>query len=157
MTTHNHIIVWTARVKLAALVAAAVVAGACTSNGQGIATPASIFEPGIVRPTAPLRRAVSGRVLASTPEGQVPVEGALVEASRDSAAYSAVTDAEGRYVFESLAIGWWTIVVQKDGYRGVTAEVDLTDSTSVDFLLRVDSAEVDGAESEGSNSSRDRR
>ena len=149
MKTQSHIIVWTAgaSARLAVCVAAALMFGGCTSNGSALLQPS---DAGGTRPT-PLQFSILGNVRTETAEGEAPVEGAVVLISRSSGAVTATTDAEGRYVIGDLAIGRWTVAVQKDGYQQVSAEVDLTDTTSVDFVLPVD-PEAQTAESGDSES-----
>jgi hypothetical protein len=122
-------IVWTAdRVKWLALVGiVAVTAAAC---GKSPTAP----TPGPVPPAA-TTYSLSGAVLTAGEDGAVPIEGARVAISREADTFEAVTGADGRYEFSNLAAGFWTILVQKEGYADATAEVELSDSTSVDFML----------------------
>jgi hypothetical protein len=145
MTSESHIIVWTAgtSVKLAVCVAAALLFGGCTSNGEGF----SPVDPGGTRPAA-LQYSILGSVFARTPTGEIPVEGAVVEISRGSGSVSATTDADGRYILENVTVGRWTLAVQKAGYRAVTAQVDLTDTTSLDFVLPAEDADAESTSEE---------
>ena len=149
MTAQSHIIVWTAgaSAKLAICVVAALFFGGCTSNADGFLP----VEPGGTRPSTALQYSLLGSVRAETADGEVPVEGAEVIIARGSGSYSAITDADGRFAL-LVAAGRWSLAIQKAGYRVVTAEVDLTNTTSVDFVLASEESPSEQAQSEEAES-----
>jgi hypothetical protein len=153
MTGQSHIIVWTAgaSAKLAVCVAAALFFGGCTSNVDGFLP----LEPGGTRPATVLQYSILGSVRAETAEGEVPVEGAEVVIARGSGSLSAITDAEGRFALGGVAAGRWSLAIQKEGYRAVTAEVDLSDTTSLDFVLAAQDGQSQEAQSEDAASEND--
>jgi hypothetical protein len=55
--------------------------------------------------------------------GGAPVPGALVQAMRGETTVRAMTDAEGRYVFGSLADGEWTVRVEMPGFDAISRTV----------------------------------
>jgi carboxypeptidase family protein len=149
METHN--IVWTAADRVKWLVLVGIVAATTAACGKATTGTTSLLGPSqeFVRP-ASLSYSLSGTILTSSEEGSVPVGGARVEIARrssapqmapsfppdsDSDVLEAVTDENGRYEFADLPSGRWAILVQKDGYAAASAEVELTDSTSIDIML----------------------
>lgn len=131
MTTHN--IVWVVGGKLRVLALVGAVAAAAGCNGGSGET--TLLDPSPLRP--PAVHSVTGTVYAAMEEGALPVEGAHVAIANESAGYEATTDADGRYGF-ALPAGRWMVVVEKEGFAAASAELDLTDSTNLDFLLEPD-------------------
>ena len=123
-------IVWTTMGRLAMVGATALAAG-CSGSGE-TATP---FEPTALRPAIPAMYSVSGTVTTTAGAAALPVEGATVDVSKGGGILTATTDALGRYTLPRVAAGSWTVAVWKDGYSSATADVEATDSTSLDFVL----------------------
>jgi hypothetical protein len=132
MTTRNIVWVTGDRLRVLALIGAVAVATGC--NGPSRA--ASPLAPSHLAP--PAVHSLTGTVFAAMDEGALPMEGARVEITNDRARFVATTDEDGRYGFADLEAGWWAIIVEKDGYRSRSAEIELTDSTNLDFLLEPD-------------------
>jgi hypothetical protein len=134
MEAHN--IVWTAADRVKWLVLVGIVAAATAACGKATTGTTSLLGPSqeFLRPAA-LSYSLSGTVLTGGEDGAVPVEGARVEIASESESFETVTGEDGRYEFAELPSGWWTILVQKDGYADASAEVELTDSTSIDIML----------------------
>jgi hypothetical protein len=57
--------------------------------------------------------------------GEVPVPGALVQATQGTVTAGAVTDAEGRYSLPTLGDGAWTIKIAATGFEPVQREVSV--------------------------------
>jgi hypothetical protein len=123
-------IVWTTMGRLVQVGATTLAVG-CSGSGEAGAP----FEPTALRPAIPAMHSVSGTVMAAAGGAPLPVEGATVDVSNSGGILTATTDALGRYTLPRVSAGSWTVAVRKDGYSSATAEVEVTGSTSLDFVL----------------------
>lgn len=60
---------------------------------------------------------------------EVPVHGALVQATQGEKTVRALTDHEGRYVLPDLADGTWTIHVEMPGFETIRREIVISEET----------------------------
>jgi hypothetical protein len=127
MSIHN--IVWTAgRSKWIALAGILAITAACSKSTGPVAPTAPYVPPAV-------GYSLYGTVLTTGEEGAAPIRSARVEISSGEQAFEALTDAEGWYQFSNLSAGTWIVLVQKEGFADARAEVELSDSTSMDFML----------------------
>jgi hypothetical protein len=63
--------------------------------------------------------------------GEVPIPGAIVTATQEGQKFLTVTDAEGRYAFQELGSGQWTVQVEMSGFETARREVVSTSDTEI--------------------------
>lgn len=101
-----------------------VFAASAAACGDGLTSPGS---------PAPQTYVLSGVVIDATPDGPVPMEGAVVRHLEGRG--SATTDSSGSYSIPGVPAGRVTVMATKDGYTVATRSVALTADARVDLEL----------------------
>lgn len=101
---------------------------------------ASLTVPLTMSVTAPAGWGqLSGTVTGTTPDGAMPLPGAVVEVDSKNGSTTLTTDAHGGYrLWRPVSDGKLTVIVAADGYRPATRDVKLVKRATVtaDFALK---------------------